>query len=140
MLRRLNRLTLREVRLAGKAAWALIEARYRLRHTSVEEMRCWAALSPDERISEISREPLIVAYRRAVQRLGGTCLVRALALQRFLAQHGHVSELRIGVTRSDKGFEAHAWLIDGEEVLEGGGHDAGHFTLLAAWPSGHTPQ
>jgi hypothetical protein len=49
-----------------------------------------------------------------------TCLVRALAAQRLLASHGHVSELRIGVASSAAtGFEAHAWVECAGTVLIG---------------------
>lgn len=139
MRRTLNSLTVREVRLVVKAAVALLEARYRLRRTSVVQMRGWASLLCSVERGMVSREPLLRAFRLAAGRLGGTCLVRALALQYFLSRHGHASELRIGVARSEKGFEAHAWLIDGDEILEGGGQALGEFTLLASWPSEQAP-
>lgn len=53
----------------------------------------------------------------AVFRLAGrahvfnpTCLDRSLALQRFLAQHGVASDLRLGMRRGAHGFEGHAWV------------------------------
>jgi Transglutaminase-like superfamily len=39
-----------------------------------------------------------------------TCLTRSLALQRFLAQHGVASDLRLGLRRGRHGFEGHAWV------------------------------
>ena len=129
---RVNQLTMRQVLLAAHAALVLLEARYRLHHTSIDQMRRWA-IATGKRSG--ARADLLLAFRRATARLGGTCLVRALALQRFLSRHSHPSELRIGVGRTEKGFEAHAWLVDGEEILEGDGREAGEFTLLAAWPT-----
>ena len=132
----MNRLTVQEVALAAQAALVMLEAHYRLRRTSVDEMRRWATVETGAPSRVDTRDQLLLAFRRAANRLGGTCLVRALALQRFLARRGHPSELRIGVARTARGFEAHAWLVDGEDILEGGGQEAEEFTLLAAWPSG----
>ena len=129
---KVNRLTIREITLAAQAALVLLEARYRLRHTSVDQMRRWAITRGKQ---SGARADLLLAFRRAAARLGGTCLVRALALQRFLSKHGHPSELRISVGRTQERFEAHAWLVDGEEILEGDGREAAEFTLLAAWPT-----
>lgn len=136
----LGGLTLREIRLAGHAALVLLEARYRLRHTSVEQVRRWARADEPRRAKSHTRQELQLAFHRAAKRLQGTCLVKALALQRLLARSGHISELRIGVTTSGGSFEAHAWLIDGDEVLEDGGREIGEFTLLTSWPSGQVPR
>ena len=111
----------------------LIEARLRLRYISVEQMTHWAT---KEGSRSCAREQLLLAFRRAAARLDETCLVRALALQRLLSRHGHASELRLGVGRTERGFEAHAWLVSGEEILEGAGREATEFTLLATWPTG----
>jgi hypothetical protein len=49
------------------------------------------------------------------------CLVQALAAQHWLRRHGFESSLRIGVPRkSCEPFEAHAWLMHGDEVVTGG--------------------
>lgn len=129
---KVSRFTFQEIHLAFRATLVLLEARYRLKHSSVEEMRRWATMNGKR---SCPREHLLRAFGRVSGRLKATCLVRALALQCFLSRHGYTSELRIGVGRSEKGFEAHAWLVDGEEVLEGGGQEAEEFTLLAAWPT-----
>ena len=42
------------------------------------------------------QEQLLIAFRRATSRFGGTCLVKAIALQRLLSNYGYPSELRIG--------------------------------------------
>ena len=79
------------------------------------------------------QDQLLIAFGRAANRMPGTCLVRALALQRLLALHGHTSELRIGVAPASSGLAAHAWLIDGDRILIGGGQEAETFTVLATW-------
>ncbi len=61
-----------------------------------------------------------------------TCLVRAMAGQRMLALKGHGSEIRVGVRKAaDKPFDAHAWLISGDEIVLGGTQDElGEFSPL----------
>ncbi|MFA7595152.1 MAG: lasso peptide biosynthesis B2 protein [Novosphingobium sp.] len=50
-----------------------------------------------------------------------TCLVRAMAGQRMLALKGHGSEIHVGVRKTaNKPFDAHAWLISGDEIVLGG--------------------
>ena len=47
-----------------------------------------------------------------------TCLTQALAARKLLEQYGQNAELKIGVTKSNGDFEAHAWLeIHGRIVL-----------------------
>jgi Transglutaminase-like superfamily len=62
--------------------------------------------------------PLPAAAARGVnavlRRASPTCLERALVLQRWLAAHGAVRDVVIGVKAPSDGFAAHAWL-DGEE-------------------------
>jgi Transglutaminase-like superfamily len=61
-----------------------------------------------------------------------TCLCQALALQRLLARHGHPSELRIGVKKSNSGFSAHAWLVHDGRVLIGGSQ-SDQYNQLITW-------
>ena len=49
----------------------------------------------------------------ALRRRGGTCLVRSIVLQTWLAAHGEARDLIVGVTEPGETFKAHAWL-DGE--------------------------
>jgi len=50
----------------------------------------------------------------------GNCLVRALATGIVLKRYGYSSELKIGVMKpADGGFEAHAWLESGGNVVIG---------------------
>ena len=129
----LSRRTARDFRLAAYAVFILLEARLRLRYKSVEKMQSWAARTGSR---SCARQQLLIAFRRASARMDETCLVRALALQRLLSVYGHASELRLGVGRTERGFEAHAWLVSGDEILEGEGRESREFTLLATWPTG----
>jgi len=63
-----------------------------------------------------------------------TCLVRALAASRLLAQNGYKSTIHIGVKRTDGVFEAHAWIEYGGHVILGS-HEAPYFTRLYSWES-----
>ena len=61
------------------------------------------------------------------------CLIQALAAQRWLARSGIASSIRIGTRTSPaKGFEAHAWLVAGEQIVTG--WDIEHFAEFAAFP------
>lgn len=49
------------------------------------------------------------------------CLIQAIAAQNWLARHGLVSEIRIGVERpADRPFGAHAWLVREGRIVTGG--------------------
>jgi len=48
---------------------------------------------------------------------GGTCLARSLVLASLLQRRGIPAQLRIGVRKSEKGFEAHAWVEAAGAVL-----------------------
>lgn len=122
--------SLTEIALAARAAAAIAGAHLQVRLQPIAAMRSWAA--PPMRRSG-NQEALLLAFRRAANRLPGTCLIRALALQRFLALHGWASELRIGVAPGPSGLLAHAWLLDGEQILIGSGPEAETFTVLTTW-------
>ena len=126
----------RDVALAARAARVIVGAHVQLHWRSIESIRAWATTRP-RRIG--AKPALLIAFRRAAARLPGTCLVRALALQRLLAEHGFASELRIGVAREEGVLLAHAWLVADSEVLVGGGHEAETFTVLANWPHADAP-
>lgn len=49
------------------------------------------------------------------------CLVQAIAAQHWLASHGLASQIVIGADKTiEAGFEAHAWLRRGEQIITGG--------------------
>lgn len=70
---------------------------------------------------------------RAASRLipGASCLTQALAGRILLSRAGYGSELCIGVCkRPERGFEAHAWLEHGGEILLGELGDRSRFAPL----------
>jgi hypothetical protein len=50
-----------------------------------------------------------------------TCLTQAMAAQTLLSRAGYNPQVKIGVAKNEKKlFEAHAWLVLGDQVLIGG--------------------
>ncbi len=65
---------------------------------------------------------------------GVKCLARALTTQVLMSRRGYLSELRIGVAKSETGqLEAHAWIESQGQVLIGHLRDLSRFTLLPSW-------
>lgn len=59
------------------------------------------------------------------------CLVQALAARRWLRRHGIATSLYLGVRKNaPAGFEAHAWLMLGDQVITGG-EDKMYTTLIS---------
>lgn len=136
MLTTVRRLTLRDWRLFVQALLTLAACRARLRHRDFASVRAWASRK-GRGAAPIDR--LAGSIEAASKRMKGTtCLTKALALQRLLAQHGHDSELRIGVDKTEARLTAHAWLVCRGHVLVGGAEIGAH-RLLAAWPSHDAP-
>jgi len=73
----------------------------------------------EDMTSEISIEKLTWAIRvMSIYTPGATCLTRAIAAQILLARYNYSSSIRIGVSKNDEEFEAHAWLEkDGGIIL-----------------------
>lgn len=73
--------------------------------------------------SKIFDEQLIREIVRAVRIASdytpyASCLPQALAARKLLEDYGQSSELKIGVSKNEGNFEAHAWLeIDGRIVI-----------------------
>ena len=119
-----------DIKLAARAAALIAGAHVQVRLRPIKAMRQWAL--PQAR-RKGSQDELLLAFRRATNRVPGTCLIRALALQRLLSLHGFTSELRIGVAPGPTGLLAHAWLLDDDRILIGGGREAETFTVLTTW-------
>jgi hypothetical protein len=67
---------------------------------------------------------------------GATCLTQALAAQMILTRAGYAPRVEIGVAKNERNkFQAHAWLVLGEQVLVGGG-GVERYTPLVAWEEG----
>jgi hypothetical protein len=78
--------------------------------------------------------PKLIWATRMAERImpNSTCLVRALAASRVLAQNGYKSTLHIGVKRTEGVFEAHAWVEHEGLVIIGSG-EVPHFARLCSW-------
>ena len=75
------------------------------------------------------------ATSRCVPR--ATCLTQALAAQTLLSRAGYNPQVKIGVAKNEKKlFEAHAWLVLGDDVLIGG-TEVERYTALTVLEEGH---
>lgn len=122
-------------RLLRQALAAVLVARLALWMADIAWLRRWAAQLASKAHGTQSRpiNRIVWAVQAACRRIpGATCLVSSLALQRMLSQHGHASELQIGVARNGAAFAAHAWIVCEGEVYDSGGPDES-YTRLAAW-------
>lgn len=61
---------------------------------------------------------------------GGTCLARSIVLVTLLKRRGIPAELRIGVRKGERGFEAHAWVEAEGTILNDGPDVAERFTAF----------
>lgn len=104
-------------------------APFRLWRDRFAGLLCEAAVpAPEERAEARRMTQAVAQAARRVPR--ATCLVQALALRWMLRRRGISCDLRVGVSRSERGeFEAHAWIECGGELLIGGG-PAARFTPL----------
>lgn len=116
------------------AAWAsLVRARIAVSVVSLPRLRRKPRLAARPGADPARIAWAVCVASRFVPR--ATCLVRALAAHRLLAQHGHVSDLRIGVAKSAAdGFAAHAWVEYGGAVLVG--HTDSEYSVLLDWSAG----
>ena len=109
-----------------RAVAELALARLRLSARGTEALRGGgqgnspAELSPDQ---SALADRVAFAIPRAAARVPwrATCLVQALAAQRWLARMGVASELRLGARKSaGDGLDDHAWLKAGDHIVVGG--------------------
>jgi len=77
---------------------------------------------PDAALRRARRTARLVAV--AARYAGGTCLSRSVVLAFLLERQGISGQLRIGVRKGEKGFEAHAW-VDAAGVSLDEGQDFG---------------
>jgi hypothetical protein len=61
--------------------------------------------------------------RAALRWRKATCLERCLVLQAWLAAHGELHDVVVGVS-AHAGFSAHAWVEDYDAEGEGDGYEA----------------
>jgi len=116
--------------LIVRAIWELARARLILGRTGAKDIK---------RLNQAARSGTDIAIQSAVDsaliaRIGfviafasryvpwrSDCLPQAMAGQSWLLADGIASEIRIGVERPRDGpFGAHAWLVQGEQIVTGG--------------------
>jgi hypothetical protein len=79
-------------------------------------LRRWALAWRSAPMSDGQAESALLSARRAQKlvllktRLGGTCLVRSLALWAMLLRRGIETDLRVGMRKANGKIEGHAWL------------------------------
>ena len=97
------------VRIATSDRFALI------RHAAVASP---PPKKPDERVERVRRAIARVSHRLPWR---SDCLVQAIAARRWLRRFGLETSLRIGAPgKVSEPFEAHAWLMYGDESVTGG--------------------
>ena len=68
------------------------------------------------------------------------CLARSLTLQAVLARRGLMTELRLGVARSDAALAAHAWLECNGQALNESAPPESNFVVLPELQQGAAPR
>jgi hypothetical protein len=99
------------LRAAAWAARALWQAHRTLRRGGVTGAR----VGPPPELPRAAGRGVHAVLRRS----RGTCLERALVLQRWEAAHGAPAAVVIGVQGPSRGFRAHAWLDGRPDRLAG---------------------
>lgn len=92
--------------------------------------------SPQQEVNQREVAKVIWAVNQSSRYMVGEvkCLARALTTQVLMSRRGYLSELRIGVAKSETGqLEAHAWIESQGQVLIGHLRDLSRFTLLPSW-------
>ena len=118
--------------LVLQAAVCLIVCRVGLYLVRFESLQQWATRAKRAKPSVPLSKLIWAAVISTRIMPNSTCLVRALAASKLLAQYGYKSNLHIGVKRTDGVFDAHAWLeYDGRAIIGSG--EASHYTRLGFW-------
>ncbi|MBL0141404.1 MAG: lasso peptide biosynthesis B2 protein [Betaproteobacteria bacterium] len=91
------------------------------------------ALTPREGTSAARMAWAVTVASRRIP--AASCLTQALTLQWMMARAGHSARLCIGVDKSPaQGFEAHAWVEAGGEILLGSHGDVNRFVPILSLP------
>jgi hypothetical protein len=122
--------------LVLQAAASLLVFRIGLYFLRFESLQWWATRAKRTKQSVPISKLIWAAMMGARLIPNSTCLVKALAASRLLAQNGYKSTLHIGVKRTDSIFQAHAWLeYDGRAIIGSG--EAPYFKRLWSWENEH---
>lgn len=74
----------------------------------------------ENKIHPVTMEKLIWAVEiMSIYTPRATCLTRALSAQILLARYNYSSNIKIGVSKNDGEFEAHAWLEADNKIILG---------------------
>jgi hypothetical protein len=135
-LRGLTRLTLPEFKLLARAWLLLARTRLALWLLPWHRLRARPDGRPNAAVaSPFSIERLAWAVRAAGRLIPrSTCLTQALALSRLLRSEGHACTVRIGVSKEDGRFAAHAWVeCDGVPLLSSAA-SLRRYSRFLTWP------
>lgn len=130
-------------RYAIRGLWELIRARLifaslKARDIPERNRRSKEMLAPSPTLPPATIPRISYILPRLSDRLPwrSDCLIQAVAGQNWLSSLGVPSEIRIGVEKpSDGEFGAHAWLIQGGQVVTGG--DISRYIPLLAEEGGN---
>jgi transglutaminase superfamily protein len=101
-------------------------------------------LMPTPIVRNVVRQAASVAHETSIEQsvwavkvvsryvLRATCLTQALAAQALLARAGRESLVEIGVAKNSGKFEAHAWVVCGNQIVIGG-PNVERYSRLATW-------
>ncbi|MGB9937086.1 MAG: lasso peptide biosynthesis B2 protein [Methanobacterium sp.] len=86
----------------------------------IEKITSKLAIINKNKTPEVKKEKLTYAINvMSVYTPQATCLTRALAAQILLARYNYSSSIKIGVSKNESGFEAHAWLEAEDKIILG---------------------
>lgn len=126
---RKRRLLLRSVALVAAVRIALWTLPFRWVRLVAGRKR---TVSP--KLATLHVEHLAWAVQAAARRIpGASCLTQAISLQYLMTLAGHDAEVHIGVAKDDaRGFESHAWVEHGGEIILGDNGELERFRPMLA--------
>lgn len=142
MIRRLWARSPAERKAFWQALPLVVGVRVRLWVRSLPRVLAWARMAATRRDNpgvQLPAPALVWAVQAIGRRLfrKSPCLPQALALWILLRRHGHAGQLRVGVAREGAdGFEAHAWVEHGGQVLIGGEESPDRYMPLPTFDVG----
>lgn len=108
-----GRFALISLRAARWTLWSLLRARRSLRADGLQ-----AKVAPPPRLSWSARRGVYTVLRRT----SPTCLERAIVMQAWLAAHGRLHDVVVGVASTEGRMCAHAWIDAGTAPPDADGY------------------